>query len=91
MLLQGSADMGGNIVPQPTQLPLSAESISRGGVYLMDTGWNLYLYLSAHASKEFVSNVLGVQQFSNIEQPMVSVYIWLMSNFHKKLPVSQHL
>lgn len=70
---QGSADFGGNIVPQPNQLPLSAESLSRNGVYLMDTGWNLYLYVSAYSSKEFICDVLGVKQFSNIEQPMYCV------------------
>ena len=69
---QNSADFEGNVVPQPYQLPLSAESINREGVYLLDTGWYFYLYISPHASKEFLKDVMGVNQFSDIEQPLVS-------------------
>nr|XP_039272639.1 protein transport protein Sec24A-like isoform X1 [Styela clava] len=66
-------DIDERIVPQPQILPLSAESINRDGVYLLDAGWHMYLHVGPTANREFLQNVLGVKQFSDIEQPMYSL------------------
>ena len=45
--------------PIVRSLPLTAESIGKGQVFLMDCGWKLLLFISVHAPQEFFRDVLG--------------------------------
>jgi len=58
-------------IPQPDLLPLTAESLSQSGAFLLDCGWNMFMLVGRQTSRDFIKDVLGAAQFSNIEEPMV--------------------
>uniref|UniRef100_H2ZD35 SEC24 homolog B, COPII coat complex component n=1 Tax=Ciona savignyi TaxID=51511 RepID=H2ZD35_CIOSA len=60
-------------IPQPNILPLTAESLSQSGVFLLDCGWRLYILVGRLTPQSFIQDVLGVPQFSSIEEPMNSL------------------
>nr|CAB3265935.1 protein transport protein Sec24A [Phallusia mammillata] len=70
---EGAVTVGGREVPQPDLLPLSAESISQYGCFLLDCGWRMFLLVGRQSPQAFIKNVLGAPQFSNIEEPMYSI------------------
>lgn len=57
-------------VQLPDLVPLSAEYISKRGVYLLDCGWFMYILVTPNSPPHFITDVLGLQQFSQIPQAM---------------------
>ena len=57
----------------PELLPLSAEYISRNGAYLLDCGWRMLLLVGMQCSQDFIKDVLGVEQYGLITEPMVCI------------------
>ena len=45
--------------PEVDSLPLTAEILNKEGVFLMDCGWKLLLFISVHAPQEFFGDVIG--------------------------------
>lgn len=45
--------------PAVDSLPLTAEILNKEGVFLMDCGWKLLLFISVHAPQEFFGDVIG--------------------------------
>lgn len=71
-IFKATATIGGREIPQPDLLPLTAESLSQSGSFLLDCGWRMFLLVGRLTPQAFLKDVLGVPQFSNIEEPMVS-------------------
>ena len=49
----------------------SEERLSKGGVYLLETGLYLFLWVGANAQQELLSNIFGTPTFSQIDPNMV--------------------
>lgn len=49
----------------------SEERLSKGGVYLLETGLHLFLWVGANAQQELLSNIFGTPTFSQIDPNMV--------------------
>ncbi|ESN99520.1 hypothetical protein HELRODRAFT_101510 [Helobdella robusta] len=54
------------VICQPPLLPLSAGCMDRLGIYLLDDGFNMYLWLSSSVSRAFLRDVIGVQKFGDV-------------------------
>jgi len=52
--------------PQP--LPLSYEYVQRSGVYLMDSGTYVYLYVRCDSSPAVLNGFFGVAAFTQIDE-----------------------
>ena len=68
---QNAISKGDMIIPQPPLLQLSSANIDRHGVYLMDRGSNMYLWIGAAISDKWCQEVLDVQNFQAIPEGMV--------------------
>uniref|UniRef100_UPI00358F882D protein transport protein Sec24A-like isoform X2 n=1 Tax=Myxine glutinosa TaxID=7769 RepID=UPI00358F882D len=64
---EGSLGEDGNLTSQPSILKLSAEKMSGDGVFLLDCGSVLYLWLGRNCKTEFLSNIFGVSNVSAIQ------------------------
>lgn len=49
----------------------SEERLSKGGVYLLETGLHLFLWVGASAQQELLLNIFGTPSFSQIEPSLV--------------------
>lgn len=60
---------------ESTSLPVavrdSEERLSRGGVYLLENGLNLFLWVGANAQQELLQNIFGTPSFGQIDPGMV--------------------
>ena len=63
------------MIPQPPVLQLSSGNMDRHGVYLMDRGSAIYLWVGAAVNDTFCQDVFDVPNFTAIQDGMVSVYI----------------
>nr|XP_018670361.1 protein transport protein Sec24A isoform X1 [Ciona intestinalis] len=70
---EGVLTVSGREIPQPHVLPLTAESLSQSGAFLLDCGWKMYLLVGRLTSQSFIKDVLDYPQFSNIEEPLSSI------------------
>lgn len=50
----------------------SEERLSKGGVYLLETGLQLFLWVGASVQQELLLNIFGTPSFSQIDGTMVS-------------------
>ncbi|XP_051530064.1 protein transport protein Sec24C-like isoform X11 [Myxocyprinus asiaticus] len=77
-----------NLDVESTSLPLavrdSEERLSRGGVYLLENGLNLFLWVGVNAQQELLQNIFGTPAFSQIDPSMTSLPA-LNNPFSKRL------
>uniref|UniRef100_A0A667Z339 SEC24 homolog C, COPII coat complex component n=1 Tax=Myripristis murdjan TaxID=586833 RepID=A0A667Z339_9TELE len=57
----------------PVAVRDSEERLSKGGVYLLETGLHLFLWVGANAQQELLINVFGTPSFSQIDPNMTSL------------------
>nr|XP_046212787.1 LOW QUALITY PROTEIN: protein transport protein Sec24C-like [Oncorhynchus gorbuscha] len=57
----------------PMAVRNSEERLSKGGVYLLETGLHLFLWVGANAQQELLSNIFGTPTFSQIDPNMTSL------------------
>lgn len=50
----------------------SEERLSKGGVYLLETGLHLFLWVGASVQQELLANIFGTPSFSQLDPSMVS-------------------
>uniref|UniRef100_A0A915CYI6 Gelsolin-like domain-containing protein n=1 Tax=Ditylenchus dipsaci TaxID=166011 RepID=A0A915CYI6_9BILA len=52
----------------PQRLPLSYERVNRDGIYLMDTGTYVYLYVCAGVQPRVLESIFGVNAFAKLDE-----------------------
>ncbi|PWA21665.1 hypothetical protein CCH79_00003155, partial [Gambusia affinis] len=57
----------------PVAVRDSEERLSKGGVYLMETGLHLFLWVGASVQQELLLNIFGTPSFSQIDPNMISL------------------
>ncbi|KAJ7987783.1 hypothetical protein DPEC_G00330090 [Dallia pectoralis] len=57
----------------PLAVRNSEERLSKGGVYILETGLHLFLWVGANAQQELLSNIFGTPTFSQIDPDMTSL------------------
>jgi len=70
-------DIDGKVCPQPPRLHLSAEKLDSRGVFLMDAGDKIFIFVGKNISPVFCTNVLGVSAFTSIPEEMVKILLRL--------------
>jgi protein transport protein SEC24 len=70
-------DIDGKVCPQPPRLHLSAEKLDSRGVFLMDAGDKIFIFVGKSVSPVFCTNVLGVSAFTSIPEEMVKILLRL--------------
>lgn len=55
----------------PVAVRDSEERLSKGGVYLLETGLQLFLWVGASVQQELLLNIFGTPSFSQIDGSMV--------------------
>ena len=68
-------------IPQPVRLQLSFERISATGMYLLDVGDLLYLYLSRGLHAMILERVFGVTRLNQVT--LVNLLNWIIVNRKK--------
>lgn len=71
---RNAKDIEGKICPQPPRLHLSAERLDTRGVFLLDAGDKIYIYVGKNVSPVFCSAVFGVSAFTSISEELVSIF-----------------
>ncbi|KAG7261075.1 hypothetical protein CRUP_037321 [Coryphaenoides rupestris] len=51
----------------------SEERLSKGGVYLLETGLHLFLWVGANAQQELLLNIFGTPSFGQIDPSLTSL------------------
>jgi len=72
-LAKTQEDEDGAVVAVPERLQLSAENISLSGVYLMDRGDILYLYLGKVAPQFFCEKIFNVSRMVDVDEHLTDV------------------
>ncbi|XP_041122702.1 protein transport protein Sec24A-like isoform X2 [Polyodon spathula] len=67
---EGAISITDRTIPQPATLQLSVEKLSRDGSFLMDSGSVLYLWVGRNCAPNFITQVLGVPDYTAIPQTM---------------------
>ncbi|MGH0166488.1 UNVERIFIED_CONTAM: hypothetical protein FKN15_072599 [Acipenser sinensis] len=67
---EGAISIADRTIPQPAILQLSVEKLSRDGSFLMDSGSVLYLWVGRNCAPNFITQVLGVPNYTAIPQTM---------------------
>lgn len=67
--LQQQLDVEG--MSLPVAVRDSEERLSRGGVYLLENGLNIFLWVGVNAQQELLQNIFGTPAFSQIDPTMV--------------------
>ncbi|XP_028975646.2 protein transport protein Sec24C isoform X2 [Esox lucius] len=57
----------------PMAVRNSEERLSKGGVYILETGLHLFLWVGANAQQELLSNIFGTPTFSQIDPNMTNL------------------
>ncbi|XP_029416751.1 protein transport protein Sec24A isoform X2 [Nannospalax galili] len=70
---EGALNISDRTIPQPPILQLSVEKLSRDGAFLMDAGSVLMLWVGKNCAQNFLSQVLGVQNYASIPQTMTDL------------------
>lgn len=69
----------------PFPLNLTSEKLERNGIYLLDTGIELYLWIGVAAAPSLVHDLFGVSHISNIPSGKVPFCLWLFRPFRPLL------
>ncbi|XP_011648058.1 protein transport protein Sec24A isoform X2 [Pogonomyrmex barbatus] len=67
---RNAKDIDGKVCPQPPRLNLSAEKLDSRGVFLMDAGDKIFIFIGKNVNPIFCTNVLGVSAFTSIPEEM---------------------
>ncbi|XP_032680943.1 protein transport protein Sec24A isoform X3 [Odontomachus brunneus] len=67
---RNAKDIEGKICPQPPRLHLSAERLDARGVFLLDAGDKIYIYVGKNVNPVFCSAVFGVSAFTSISEEL---------------------
>ncbi|XP_068596232.1 protein transport protein Sec24B [Brachionichthys hirsutus] len=67
---KGALHLNDAVVPQPPLLRLSAETLSRDGAFLLDSGHVFYLWIGGCCSETFVRDVLGCPNYASVPPDM---------------------
>lgn len=59
----------------PVAVRNSEERLSKGGIYLLETGLNLFLWVGVNTQQELLQNIFGTPAFSQIDANMVQLAI----------------
>lgn len=70
---QNVIQQGEETIPKSRLLQLSSANIDRHGVYLMDQGDNMYLFVGGAVSDSFCQEVFNVPNFLSIPEGLVSM------------------
>ncbi|XP_055287283.1 protein transport protein Sec24A isoform X2 [Moschus berezovskii] len=70
---EGAISINDRTIPQPPILQLSVEKLSRDGAFLMDAGSVLMLWVGRNCGQNFLSQVLGVENYALIPQTMTDL------------------
>ncbi|XP_056285581.1 protein transport protein Sec24C isoform X1 [Pseudoliparis swirei] len=57
----------------PVAVRASEERLSKGGVYLLETGLHIFLWVGASAQQELLLNIFGTPSFSQIDPSLTSL------------------
>uniref|UniRef100_A0A672IWJ0 SEC24 homolog C, COPII coat complex component n=1 Tax=Salarias fasciatus TaxID=181472 RepID=A0A672IWJ0_SALFA len=57
----------------PVAVRASEERLSKGGVYLLETGLHLFLWVGASVQQELLQNIFGTPSFSQIDSSLTSL------------------
>ncbi len=57
----------------PPRLPLSSESIDRHGVYIMDAGESIYMWIGRSVSDQFLQLVFDCKSFQELPDHSVII------------------
>ncbi|XP_014678534.1 PREDICTED: protein transport protein Sec24B-like [Priapulus caudatus] len=71
--LTGALESDGVLVPQPAILQLSSANIDRHGVYVMDVGECLYVYVGRAASDQLIQDVFARESVAAMPEIMVEL------------------
>lgn len=80
--LQGAINKDDMLIPQPPRTQLSSANIDRHGVYLMDTGEYLYLYVGRAANDQLIHDIFNVPTVASLPETMVGVVCRNRTNKH---------
>ncbi len=70
----------------PPKLHLSAESIDRHGVYIMDAGEAIYMWIGRSVSDQFLQQVFDVRSFQELpDHAVIEFYLVLYLIFNSVL------
>ncbi|CAB3364556.1 Hypothetical predicted protein [Cloeon dipterum] len=67
---EGALEIEGKVIPQPPRLQLSAEKFDSKGLFLIDTGDNLIMYVLRHINPALCRVLLGAPSFEAIPDVM---------------------
>ncbi|XP_075397683.1 protein transport protein Sec24A isoform X2 [Tenrec ecaudatus] len=70
---EGALSVSDRTIPQPPILQLSVEKLSRDGAFLMDAGFVMILWVGKNCGQNFLSHVLGVQNYASVPQTMTDL------------------
>ncbi|XP_066549901.1 protein transport protein Sec24C isoform X1 [Amia ocellicauda] len=68
----------------PVAVRDSEERLSKGGVYLLENGLNLFLWVGANVQQEILQNIFGVPAFGQIDPSMITLPV-LDNPYSRKL------
>ncbi|XP_028050482.2 protein transport protein Sec24A isoform X2 [Monomorium pharaonis] len=63
-------DIDGKVCPQPPRLNLSAEKLDSRGIFLLDAGDRILIYIGKNINSLLCSNVFGTSAFASIPEEM---------------------
>lgn len=72
---RNAKDIDGKVCPQPPRLNLSAEKLDSRGIFLMDAGDRIFIYVGKNINPVFCSNMFGTSGFASIPEEMVGVFL----------------
>lgn len=66
----------------PQRLPLSYERVNRDGVYLMDTGSYVYVYVCQNVAPSILRDLFDVGSFNEVDEdvrcfPVKAIFNWV--------------
>ena len=64
----------------PPRLPLTYGRVNENGIYLLDTGNIVYLYVRSYASPELIQCIFGVSSFTQINENVGNFFIYFLNN-----------
>uniref|UniRef100_A0A7M4EE43 SEC24 homolog B, COPII coat complex component n=1 Tax=Crocodylus porosus TaxID=8502 RepID=A0A7M4EE43_CROPO len=70
---EGAIHVNDRVVPQPPLQKLSAEKLTREGVFLMDCGSIFYIWIGKSCDNNFIKDVLGYPNYAAIPQKLTQL------------------
>ncbi|XP_011167276.1 protein transport protein Sec24A isoform X2 [Solenopsis invicta] len=67
---RNAKDIDGKVCPQPPRLNLSAEKLDSRGIFLLDAGDRIFIYIGKNINPLLCSNMFGTSGFASIPDEM---------------------